>query len=242
MRASFLFTLAVILLAGCASPDGRPRALDSGHEGVLERIARARAASRSPSSAELSEDDPQPHHSHFPALGGGDEVVSNIIPKKMVRIALGWPVRNPEVTSVFGLRGKEFHEGIDLRAKSGTAIYAAHSGVVIYADRRIRGYGQMIVLKHLSGLATVYAHNSRILVRRGQQIHQGQQIAISGKTGHVSGPHLHFEVRRGIAALDPMKFLPKPGRGHQAAAAAEVLEPEPVRAPAPGVKLTTSHD
>jgi biotin carboxyl carrier protein len=122
---------------------------------------------------------------------------------------LRWPLLRVEVTSPFGKRGREFHEGIDLRANIGTPIYSAQSGTVIYADSRIRGYGRMIVIKHREGLATVYAHASRLLVKKGQTVKVGQKIAISGKSGHATGPHLHFEVRSGVVAVNPSTFLPQ---------------------------------
>ncbi|MFL5815173.1 MAG: M23 family metallopeptidase [Bdellovibrionia bacterium] len=122
---------------------------------------------------------------------------------------LHWPLNQVEVTSHFGKRGHEFHEGIDLRASIGTPIYAAQSGTVIYSDSRIRGYGRMIVIKHREGLATVYAHASKLLVHKGQKVKMGQKIAISGKSGHATGPHLHFEVRSGVIAVNPYQFLPK---------------------------------
>ena len=118
------------------------------------------------------------------------------------------PLQNVEVTSPFGQRGDEFHEGVDLRAKSGTPVYAAGAGQVLYAGKRIRGYGKMIVIKHASGLSTVYAHNSKLMVRQGQRVKIGQRIATSGATGHVRGPHLHFEVRNGVRAIDPMLLYP----------------------------------
>lgn len=129
---------------------------------------------------------------------------------ELKKAGLRWPLSHVEVTSHFGQRGREFHEGIDLRASIGTSIYAAQSGTVIYADSRIRGYGRMIVIKHHEGLATVYAHASRLLVRKGQTVKMGQRIAISGKSGHATGPHLHFEVRSGVIAVNPYQFLPKP--------------------------------
>src|SRR6185437_10122385 len=98
----------------------------------------------------------------------------------------------------------------DLRAKVGTPVYAAHSGQVLYADSRIHGYGRMIVLKHSSGLATIYAHNSKLVVRRGQWVSKGALLAYSGNTGHSTGPHVHFEVREGVSAVNPLSVLPKP--------------------------------
>ena len=119
-----------------------------------------------------------------------------------------WPLKQVEVTSPFGRRPRDFHEGIDLRAKSGTAVYAASAGKISYADSKIRGYGRMVVVKHEHGLSTIYAHNSRILVRKGQTVKQGQQIAMSGNTGDSTAPHVHFEIRNGVAAVDPKAVLP----------------------------------
>lgn len=131
------------------------------------------------------------------------------VPDKNIQFQ--WPLKKVQVTSPFGERGKEYHEGIDLRAKAGTPVYSAAAGVVIYAAKRIRGYGRMVVIRHPNGLATVYAHNSRLSVVEGQRVKGGQQIAFTGKTGHARGPHLHFEVRNGSRAMDPQSLLPKPG-------------------------------
>jgi murein DD-endopeptidase MepM/ murein hydrolase activator NlpD len=118
-----------------------------------------------------------------------------------------WPLAEVTVTSGFGKRSEGFHEGIDLRAPAGTPVYAAEAGRVLYADRRISGYGKMVVIQHAGKVATVYAHNSKVLVRRGQKVSRGQKIAFSGETGHARGPHLHFEVRHSAAPVDPEKIL-----------------------------------
>lgn len=123
-------------------------------------------------------------------------------------VQLTWPLDSVTVTSPFGFRHGDRHEGLDLRAPLGTPVYAAHSGVVLYSGNGISGYGNMVILKHPSGLATVYAHHSRNLVRRGMQVEQGMKIAVSGSTGHSSGPHLHFEVRDGSDPFDPRLLLP----------------------------------
>lgn len=136
-----------------------------------------------------------------------------------------WPVRFVRVTSTFGKRGREFHEGLDLKAAQGTPVFAAREGRVLYADSKIKGYGKLIVLRHERNIATVYAHNSKLLVRKGQFVKQGQQVALSGATGHVYGPHVHFEVRKGLTALDPQAVLPsKPRR-----ALASLGRPAPAR-------------
>jgi murein DD-endopeptidase MepM/ murein hydrolase activator NlpD len=118
-----------------------------------------------------------------------------------------WPLSDVKVTSNFGHRSEGFHEGIDLRAPTGTPVFAAESGKVLYADRRIRGYGRMVVIQHPGRVATVYAHNSKVLVRKGQKVVKGQKIAFSGESGQTRGPHLHFEVRYGASPVDPVTVL-----------------------------------
>lgn len=120
-----------------------------------------------------------------------------------------WPLHIGKITSLFGTRRRDFHEGIDIRANRGTPIYAAREGVVIYSSKRIRGYGNMIVLKHDDGYATVYAHNRKNLVKRGARVTQGQLLAYVGATGKATGPHLHFEIRKGEVAQDPLQYLPQ---------------------------------
>jgi murein DD-endopeptidase MepM/ murein hydrolase activator NlpD len=123
-----------------------------------------------------------------------------------------WPLRSTEVTSPFGRRWLSFHEGVDLRAPYGTPVYASRSGVVIYAEEKLRGYGKMVVILHVGKVATLYAHNSELLVHKGQQVKQGEQIAVSGESGNARRPHLHFEIRRGSGPLNPLEFLPELGQ------------------------------
>ena len=130
---------------------------------------------------------------------------------KFKNVELSWPLKKVHVTSKYGMRGHRHHDGIDLRAKSGTRVYAAHAGRVAYASRRISGYGRMIILKHKSGLVSVYAHLYRYKVKKGQPVSRGQLIALSGASGRSTGPHLHFELRDGSKAMDPLRLLGKPG-------------------------------
>lgn len=120
-----------------------------------------------------------------------------------------WPVSPLKVTSSFGPRGRQFHEGVDLRAAVGEPVFAVQEGTVLYSGRKIRGYGNMIIIKHTEGISSVYAHNSRILVRKGSKVKRGQKIATAGKSGRVRGPHLHFEVRIGLNPVDPTLLLPE---------------------------------
>jgi lipoprotein NlpD len=121
---------------------------------------------------------------------------------------LRWPVAAPRLSSPFGKRWGKDHDGIDMAAPIGTSVYAAAAGNVIYSGDQVRGYGNMVVLRHTDGLVTVYAHNSLLLVHSGDKVVAGQEIARVGDTGRSTGPHLHFEVRRGDNPQDPMPFLP----------------------------------
>jgi len=118
---------------------------------------------------------------------------------------LVWPV-NGTVVSGYGMRWGRLHEGIDIAASSGTPIWAAAAGTVIHAGW-LGGYGNLVVVDHGNGLATAYAHASAILVGVGQQVAQGETVALVGSTGNSSGPHLHFEVRVNGVAVDPLLYL-----------------------------------
>jgi len=114
-----------------------------------------------------------------------------------------WPVRGRVVS---GFRAGS-NDGIKLSVPQGTPIKAAEDGVVAYAGNELRGYGNLVLVRHANGFVTAYAHNSSIAVRRGEQVRRGQTIAAAGQTGNVSSPQLHFEIRRGATPVDPMTFL-----------------------------------
>jgi lipoprotein YgeR len=128
---------------------------------------------------------------------------------------LRWPLANTRIVvgSPFGTREGRPHEGIDLPAPVGTPVFAAGDGRVVYASNGIRGYGNLVVVRHSGDLLTVYAHNSVLLVAQGQPVRAGDRIALVGQSGHATGPHLHFEVRAGQIPRNPMKFLPELARG-----------------------------
>jgi murein DD-endopeptidase MepM/ murein hydrolase activator NlpD len=132
-------------------------------------------------------------------------------PLATTRTALRWPLATARIViaSPFGTREGRPHEGIDLPAPIGTPVYAAADGRVAYAGNGIRGYGNMVVVKHAGDLLTVDAHNSVLLVVQGQPVRAGDRIARVGQSGRASGPHLHFEVRAGQIPRNPMGFLPE---------------------------------
>jgi len=118
-----------------------------------------------------------------------------------------WPVSGT-INSSYGPRGSSFHDGIDIAAPEGTPILAIERGEVIYSDQ-LRGYGNMVIVRHPGGIVSVYAHNQVNLVREGQQVSKGEAIAKVGSTGQVTGPHLHLEIRKNNTAQDPLRYLPQ---------------------------------
>jgi LysM repeat protein len=118
-----------------------------------------------------------------------------------------WPIRMGTLTSGFGPRDGGFHDGIDIAAPQGTPVYAARDGRVIYSDE-IPGYGNLVILQHGDGLASVYAHNERNEVSQGDFVRQGQEISRVGRTGRTTGANLHFEIRSGNVARNPLFYLP----------------------------------
>ena len=98
---------------------------------------------------------------------------------------------------------------MDIGGAAGDPVRASSEGRVVYAGNGLRGYGNLIVIKHTGELLTVYAHNSALLVSQGQPVRAGDRIALVGQSGHATGPHLHFEVRSGQIPRDPMPYLPR---------------------------------
>jgi len=120
-----------------------------------------------------------------------------------------WPVDHGEISSGFGIRNGTMHDGVDIAAPLGTAVRAAEGGTVIYAGR-LRGYGNVIILRHDDHYVTVYGHNSANLVGEGDSVARGQVIANIGNSGRTTGANLHFEVRRDNTARNPLAYLPRP--------------------------------
>jgi murein DD-endopeptidase MepM/ murein hydrolase activator NlpD len=194
---------AALALSACA----HPQAVDSGHEGLFDVLSRSDREHPARARANREERVARSGTHRGPAA----VAVEDLGAPRPERPLLQWPLSRVAVTSPFGRRGGEFHEGVDLKASEGTTVVAAQDGVVLYAGHKIRGYGNLVVLKHSGGVSTIYAHNSKLLVKAGERVKRGSKIALSGRTGHARGPHLHFEVREGTKAVDPMIVLPPVG-------------------------------
>jgi murein DD-endopeptidase MepM/ murein hydrolase activator NlpD len=120
-----------------------------------------------------------------------------------------WPTRGM-FSSGFGWRWGRMHKGIDIANNVGTQIVAAKDGTVTFSGWHSGGYGYLVTITHPDGSRSLYAHSSRLLVSEGQEVEQGQQIALMGSTGRSTGPHLHFEIHPpGRGAVNPLQLLPQ---------------------------------
>lgn len=119
-----------------------------------------------------------------------------------------WPVKGT-VISKFGTIGKgRNNDGINIKASKGTAVKAADKGTVVYSGNELKGFGNLILIRHSDGWITAYAHNQKLLVKKGQKVVRGEKIATVGDTGGVNEPQLHFEVRAGKKPVNPLTYLP----------------------------------
>jgi murein DD-endopeptidase MepM/ murein hydrolase activator NlpD len=143
--------------------------------------------------------------------------VQKAVPREIRRInrqvaqakGMVWPAQG-QIIRRFGHKGDGVtHTGINIKLAENTPILAAESGTVIYANDGLKSYGNLVLLRHDDGLVTAYAHNNKLEVSKNQRVQKGEIIALSGATGNVNSPQLHFEVRRNAQALDPLTILPK---------------------------------
>jgi murein DD-endopeptidase MepM/ murein hydrolase activator NlpD len=118
-----------------------------------------------------------------------------------------WPVRGKVITTYGAKTNGKTNDGINLAVPEGTPVKAAEDGVVAYSGNELKGYGNLVLVRHANGYVTAYAHASELLVKRGDVIKRGQVIAKSGQSGEVGSPQLHFEIRKGSSPVDPLQFL-----------------------------------
>ncbi|HVO02455.1 MAG TPA: peptidoglycan DD-metalloendopeptidase family protein [Candidatus Cybelea sp.] len=118
-----------------------------------------------------------------------------------------WPVQGKVIGTFGQTKDGLKNDGINIAAPAGAPVVAAADGVVAYAGNELRGFGNMILIRHDGGFVTAYAHNDSLLVKKGDQVKRGETIARVGSTGAVFGPQLHFEIRKGTQPVDPMTYL-----------------------------------
>jgi murein DD-endopeptidase MepM/ murein hydrolase activator NlpD len=122
---------------------------------------------------------------------------------------LRWPASGKIIAGFGGRPDGTHNDGVNLSVPLGTEVHAAESGVVAYAGSELKGYGNLVLLRHDNGWVTAYAHNDELVVKRGDKVKRGQVIAKAGKTGSVDQPQVHFELRQGSKPVDPIPYLEK---------------------------------
>ena len=158
------------------------------------------AAAVQPQSARLAQANPTPEENEAEAPVKSSEA-TGALP------TFRWPVRGKVIAGYGAKTNGKSNDGINLAVPEGTPVKAAEDGVVAYAGNELKGYGNLILIRHSNGYVTAYAHASELLVKRGDTIKRGQVIAKSGQSGEVGSPQLHFEIRKGSTPVDPLQFL-----------------------------------
>ena len=148
---------------------------------------------------------PPPTYNSYSSYSSGLADIRNIFkPAKTIVGKLNWPTTSKRITQYF--RGWR-HSGLDIGIKKGQPIYSANDGIVITSGWNSGGYGYYIIVDHGNGFHTLYAHNSKLYVKKGERVKKGDIIAASGSTGRSTGPHLHFEVRVNGNRVNPLDYL-----------------------------------
>jgi murein DD-endopeptidase MepM/ murein hydrolase activator NlpD len=131
------------------------------------------------------------------------------VPDVTDSVKLRWPASGRIIAGFGGRPDGTHNDGVNLSVPLGTEVHAAETGVVAYAGSELKGYGNLVLLRHDNGWVTAYAHNDELLVKRGDKVKRGQVIAKAGKTGSVDQPQVHFELRQGSKPVDPIPYLEK---------------------------------
>jgi murein DD-endopeptidase MepM/ murein hydrolase activator NlpD len=122
-------------------------------------------------------------------------------------LSFRWPVKGRVISGYGSKPGGLRNEGINIAVPEGTDVRSAEAGVVAYAGNELKGYGNLVLIRHSNGYVSAYAHAKELLVKRGDTIKRGQVIAHAGQSGNVTSPQLHFEIRKGSTPVDPTQFL-----------------------------------
>jgi murein DD-endopeptidase MepM/ murein hydrolase activator NlpD len=159
------------------------------------------AAAAPQQSARLAQANPEPDEMAAAAPAVKASEATGALP------TFRWPVRGKVIAGYGAKTNGKSNDGINLAVPEGTPVKAAEDGTVAYAGNELKGYGNLVLIRHSNGYVTAYAHASELLVKRGDTIKRGQVIAKSGQSGEVGSPQLHFEIRKGSQPVDPLQFL-----------------------------------
>ncbi|WP_035000227.1 M23 family metallopeptidase [Bartonella tamiae] len=135
------------------------------------------------------------------------ENVAVVAPQATGIAKMRWPAQGRILSSFGHKEGTNTNEGIDIMVPEGSSVKAAENGVVIYADSGLKDYGNTVLIRHEDNIVTVYGYNSQLLVKKGQKVRRGDEIAKSGMSGIASTPRVHFEVRKNSTPVNPMNYL-----------------------------------
>lgn len=197
---------------GRKSKDTRAEAKSSGEK---SKVAEAKPTAAKAKLAKVEEPAPKPEKfsktSETADAGKTDKTPTSSIPSKQEekeaaadsRPEFRWPARG-RIIQGFSSGG---NDGINISVPEGTQVKAAENGVVAYAGNELKGYGNLVLIRHPNGFVSAYAHNGQLDVKRGDQVKRGQTIARSGQSGNVGSPQLHFELRKGSTPVDPTNYL-----------------------------------
>ena len=123
------------------------------------------------------------------------------------KVNFAWPVKGKVISSFGSKGGGVKNDGINIAAKKGTPIKSAEAGIVVYAGNELKGYGNLLLIRHEKNFMSAYAHADKLLVKTGDVVAKGDKIATVGTTGNVKQPQLHFEIRKKTKSVDPKKYL-----------------------------------
>ena len=167
----------------------------------------AKAADTAVKTAKVEAAEPAKAAAKAAAAPAAEETTASIAASaKSSATEFRWPAKG-RVISGFGSKGGASNDGINISLPEGTPVKAAEGGVVAYAGNELKGYGNLVLIRHPDGWVSAYAHNGDIKVKRGDTVARGQTVAVSGQSGNVSSPQLHFELRKGSTPVDPMPHL-----------------------------------
>lgn len=185
-------------------------------EQATVRVAALTRSGSSPLVATAISGPPPPKAKPLPRVGPGSDrgapAVAAMQPPPRRQALFAWPVSGPVISSFGAKSGGLRNDGINIAAARGTPVRAAEAGVVAYVGNELRGYGNLVLLRHDEGWMTAYAHLQQVEVVSGQRVERGEVVAHVGRSGQVGEPQLHFEIRTGRNAVDPARYL-SPKRG-----------------------------